>query len=398
MNPNLAKLQSYPFEKLAELRRGVEPNLELSPISLSIGEPKHPPPAILGETLLANLHQVACYPSTRGLPLLREAIADWLERRFQLPAATLDRERQILPVNGTREGLFAIAQAVVDPSADALVMMPNPFYQIYEGAALLAGATPWYLPCCAEHGCIPNFDAIDAATWRRCQLIYLCSPGNPTGAVMDQTSLTRLIELAQQYDFVIAADECYSEIYLDESQTPVSLLQAAAAMGHNDFRRCLVFHSLSKRSNAPGLRSGFVAGDAEIVQRFLSYRTYHGCAMSLQNQYASAAVWGDEQHVIENRRQYVEKFDAMLDILDGVLEVKRPAGGFFLWPRTPISDIEFTRGLYAEQNVSVLPGSFLSRSVQGRDPGAGRIRIALVASLDVCKEAAYRIKDYCAAL
>lgn len=398
MNPNLDRLQPYPFEKLAVLKQGIEPPASLSAIALSIGEPKHPTPAIIGEALLAHLHQLAVYPNTRGLPLLRGVVAGWLTRRYQLPAGALDPEHQILPVNGTREALFAFAQAVIDPRGQALVLMPNPFYQIYEGAALLAGATPRYLPCTAKNGFIPDFDAVDADTWQRCQLLYLCSPGNPTGAVIEQATLTRLIALAQVHDFIIAADECYAEIYLDEQAPPVGLLQAAAAMGHDDFRRCVVFHSLSKRSNAPGLRSGFVAGDAAIIERFFAYRTYHGCAMPLQHQHASAVAWGDEGHVIENRRLYREKFDAVIDILDGVLDVQRPAASFYLWPRTPIDDRVFARDLFAQQHVTVLPGSFLSRQTDGDDPGANRVRMALVAPLDECMDAARRIKSYCAGL
>ncbi|MCF7984670.1 MAG: succinyldiaminopimelate transaminase [Thiohalocapsa sp.] len=398
MNPNLAKLQPYPFEKLAELKRGVEPTADRPHIALSIGEPKHPTPTIIGEALLAHLHQLSVYPSTRGMPELREVIARWLCKRFALPAGMLDPDRHVLPVNGTREALFAFAQAAVDPSSDGLVLMPNPFYQIYEGAALLAGATPHYLPCRAENGFVPNFDAVDPATWRRCRLLYLCSPGNPTGAVVDGDRLARLITLADEHDFIIAADECYSEIYLQEDAPPTGLLQAAAAIGRDDFRRCVVFHSLSKRSNAPGLRSGFVAGDAAILARFFAYRTYHGCAMPLPSQHASAVAWSDEAHVIENRRLYREKFDAVLDILDGVLEVRRPAAGFYLWPRTPISDTEFARGLYAAQHVTVLPGSFLSRPAPGGDPGAHHVRMALVAPIDDCIDAAERIRAYCAAL
>ncbi|MGB5734598.1 MAG: succinyldiaminopimelate transaminase [Thiohalocapsa sp.] len=398
MNPNLDRLQPYPFEKLAALKQGIEPPASLSPIALSIGEPKHPTPSIIGEALLAHLHQLAVYPNTRGLHLLREVIAQWLTRRYLLPAGALDPERHILPVNGTREALFAFAQAALDPSSEPLVLMPNPFYQIYEGAALLAGAKPWYLPCSAEHGFVPDFDAVDNATWRRCQLLFLCSPGNPTGAVIDQPTLMQLIALAHEYDFIIASDECYAEIYLDEATPPVGLLQAAAAMGHDDFRRCVVFHSLSKRSNAPGLRSGFVAGDATIVERFFAYRTYHGCAMPLQHQHASAMAWGDEAHVIENRRLYREKFDAVLDILNGVLDVERPAASFYLWPRTPIIDTAFARGLFAEQHVTVLPGSFLSRPGDGNDPGANRVRMALVPPLDECVDAAQRIKAFCASL
>jgi len=398
MNPNLDRLQPYPFERLAALKQGIEPPASRSAIALSIGEPKHPTPAIIGEALLAHLHQLAVYPNTRGLPLLREVVAKWLTRRYQLPVRALDPERQVLPVNGTREALFAFAQAVIDPRAQPLVLMPNPFYQIYEGAALLAGATPRYLPCTAENGFIPDFGAVNADTWQRCQLLYLCSPGNPTGAVIDQATLARLIALAHKHDFVIAADECYAEIYLDEQAAPVGLLQAAAAMGDDDFRRCVVFHSLSKRSNAPGLRSGFVAGDATIIERFFAYRTYHGCAMPLQHQHASAVAWADEGHVVENRRLYREKFDAVIDILDGVLDVQRPAASFYLWPRTPIDDRVFARDLFAQQHVTVLPGRFLSRHSDGEDPGGNRVRMALVAPLDECVDAAHRIKSYCAGL
>lgn len=406
MNPNLDSLQPYPFERLAALKHGVEPPAHLSAIALSIGEPKHPTPSIIGETLLAHLHQLAVYPNTRGSLELREGIAAWLARRYRLPAAALDPDRHLLPVNGTREALFAFAQAVVDPAAGALVLMPNPFYQIYEGAALLAGATPYYLDCSAAQGFVPDFDAVDSDVWRRCQLLYICSPGNPTGAVIDQPRLTRLMALADEHDFIIAADECYAEIYLDETSPPVGLLRAAVDAGRDDFRRCVVFHSLSKRSNAPGLRSGFVAGDADIIQRFFAYRTYHGCAMPLPSQHASRVAWSDEAHVIENRRLYREKFDAVLDVLDGVLEVERPAASFYLWPRTPTADTEFARELFRQQNVTVLPGSFLSRRTKtpnaGKapvaDPGANRVRMALVPPLDECLDAARRIKTFCAGL
>lgn len=398
MNPRLDRLQPYPFEKLGSLLADAGPPPGLAPIRLSIGEPKHPTPAFIAETLASHLDGLANYPATRGTPMLREAIAAWLTRRFRLPADALDAERHVLPVNGTREALFAFAQAVVDPTPEALVLLPNPFYQIYEGAALLAGATPEYLPCTAETGHQPDFAAVDAATWERCRLLYVCSPGNPSGAVLGQATLTRLIELAERHDFIIAADECYSELYADEAAPPVGLLQAAAAMGNTGFRRCVVFHSLSKRSNAPGLRSGFVAGDAEVLRPFLAYRTYHGCAMALPQQHASAAAWRDEQHVVDNRRLYREKFDAVLAILDGVLEAERPAGGFYLWPRTPLPDTDFARRLYAEQHVTVLPGSFLSRPTAAGDPGAGRVRMALVAPLDECVEAARRIASFCRGL
>ncbi len=395
MNPDLGRLQSYPFEKLALLKQGIEPPRGRDHLALYIGEPRHPTPTLITEALIAHLHQLAVYPTTRGLPALRESIAGWLTRRFRLaPAGDLgiDPERQILPVNGTREALFAFAQAIIDRSQDPLVLMPNPFYQIYEGAALLAGAEPRYLACRAENGFIPDFDAVDAATWQRCQLLYVCSPGNPTGAVFDRATFARLIELAHTHDFVIASDECYSELYQDENDPPLGLLQVAAELGHRDFGRCIVFHSLSKRSNAPGLRSGFVAGDAAIMERFFAYRTYHGCAMPLPTQHASLAAWNDEGHVRENRRLYREKFDAVLDLLADVLPVERPPAGFYLWPETPVADTEFARRLYAEENLTVLPGSFLSRTVAGDNPGANRIRLALVPPLDECIDAAQRIR------
>jgi len=392
MNPALERLQPYPFEKLAALLRGVEPPSDLDPIALSIGEPRHPTPGLITDALIAHLHTLSAYPSTRGLAPLRETIARWLTLRFGLGRAGIDPESQILPVNGTREALFAFAQAVIDRTGDPLVLMPNPFYQIYEGAALLAGAAPGYLPCLPENGYQPDFDAVDAATWRRCQLLYLCSPGNPTGAVLDTDALKELIELAERHDFVIASDECYSELYPDESAPPPGLLQAATAMGNDRFERCLVFHSLSKRSNAPGLRSGFVAGDASLIARFFAYRTYHGCAMPPPTQHASIAAWSDEDHVRANRALYREKFAAVLEILSDVLPVQIPAGGFYLWPQTPISDTELARRLFAQEHLTVLPGSFLSRPVQGRDPGANRLRLALVPPVDECVDAARRIR------
>jgi N-succinyldiaminopimelate aminotransferase len=398
MNPRLDRLHPYPFEKLGALLADTEPPAGLAPIRLSIGEPRHPTPPLIGAALTEQLGGLATYPATRGMPWLREAIAAWLTRRFGLPAGALDPERHVLPVNGTREALFAFAQAVVDAGRAPLVLLPNPFYQIYEGAALLAGAEPHFLPCTAELGFQPDFDAVDAATWQRCQLLYICSPGNPSGAVLPQATLTRLLALADRHDFIIAADECYSEIYFDETDPPVGLLQACAAIGRDDFRRCVVFHSLSKRSNAPGLRSGFVAGDAEILRRFLAYRTYHGCAMALPQQHASAAAWRDEQHVVENRRLYREKLDAVLTTLDGALDVTRPTAGFYLWPRTPLDDTDFARRLFAEQHVTVLPGSYLSRPTEHGDPGRGRVRMALVADLDECVEAARRIRTFCQGL
>lgn len=395
MNPNLSRLQPYPFEKLAALTADIKPAHGLRPIALSIGEPKHPTPEFIGEAITAQLDQLACYPSTRGQTALREAIATWLAGRFRLKPEGIDPGCQVLPVNGTREALFAFAQAVVNPSRDALVLMPNPFYQIYEGAALLAGATPALMACRSDQGFLPEIDRITEAQWQRCQLLYICSPGNPTGAVMDLHYLRCLVELAQRYDFVIAADECYSEVYLDEDNPPPGLLQAAASLGIDDYRRCICFHSLSKRSNAPGLRSGFVAGDRALIEQFFRYRTYHGCAMPLQHQHASLMAWSDEAHVEENRRQYRAKFDAVLQILDNAMEVERPAAGFYLWPRTPISDTEFACRLLAEQNVRVLPGQFLSRPQPEGDPGVDRVRLALVPPIEDCIEAAKRIRRLC---
>ena len=394
MNPDLDRLQPYPFEKLAALKAGVTPPAHLEHIALSIGEPKHPTPGFIAEEVLTHLHGLASYPTTLGTAALRSAIANWTERRFALGAGALDPARQVLPVNGTREALFAFAQAVVERGPDALVLMPNPFYQIYEGAALLAGASPWFLPTLAETGFIPDFDAVPAEIWKRCQLLYICSPGNPTGAVIGLETLQKLITLAEEHDFVIASDECYSEIYADEASPPPGLLQAASAMGRTNFRRCVVFHSLSKRSNAPGLRSGFVAGDAELLSQFLRYRTYHGCAMPPAHQAASVRAWQDESHVEENRRLYRAKFDAVMEILGDVLSVTRPEASFYLWPETPIDDAEFARGLFSTQHITVLPGSFLSRETDGRNPGANRIRMALVAPLDECVDAAQRIRAY----
>ena len=390
MNHDLQLLQPYPFEKLRELTGGVTPNPQLRPISLSIGEPKHPSPQPVLDTLAANLDKAAVYPTTLGLAELRQGIADWLCRRFALQ--DIDPASQILPVNGTREALFSFVQAAVTRDPQGLVVSPNPFYQIYEGAALLAGVQPHYLACDAGNGFIPDFDKVPVDIWQRCQLLFICTPGNPTGAVIPLDTLQQLIHLADQHDFVIASDECYSEIHAPGQPGPVGLLQACAAIGRHDYARCVVFHSLSKRSNLPGLRSGFVAGDAQLLAPFLQYRTYHGCAMPVQTQLASLTAWQDETHVEENRQQYQAKFDAVLDILGDVMDVQRPDAGFYLWPRTPIDDESFTRRLLAEQNVAVVPGRYLSREVDGYNPGAGRIRLALVAPLQDCIEAAQRIR------
>ena len=394
MNHALNQLQPYPFEKLRALLSGVTAAADKRAIALSIGEPKHSSPAFVKQALADNLDQMAVYPTTQGIAALREAIAQWCERRFQVPAGWLDPARHVLPVNGTREALFAFTQTVAQRDVDRLVVSPNPFYQIYEGAALLAGTKPHYLPCLDQNGFNPDFDAVSADVWQRCQILFLCSPGNPTGALVPLATLKKLIALADEYDFVIAADECYSELYFDEDAPPPGLLTACAELGRSDFKRCVVFHSLSKRSNLPGLRSGFVAGDADILKAFLLYRTYHGCAMPVQTQLASIAAWQDEAHVRANRDLYREKFDAVLDILTPVLDVKRPDGSFYLWAKVPMDDAQFCRELFEQEHVTVVPGSYLSREVDGLNPGAGRVRMALVAPLSECVEAAQRIRQF----
>ena len=394
MNPRLRRLQPYPFERLRGLLSGVKPPGDLPHIPLSIGEPRHAPPAFIAAALGAALEGLGSYPLTAGLPELRGAIADWLARRFDLPPHSLDAGTMVLPLNGTREGIFAFVQAVVDPTRKRpRVLMPNPFYQIYEGATLLAGAEPVFLDGWAANGYLPDLDAVDAATWYDCQLLILCSPGNPTGAVMPRDYLHRALALAERHDFVVLADECYSEIYLDEDRPPPGLLEAAAAAGHEQYQRCVVFHSLSKRSSVPGLRSGFVAGDAALIEQFRLYRTYHGCAMPVHVQLASLPAWQDEAHVAENRRLYREKFDRVLPILGEVLPVERPAGAFYLWLEVG-DDERFVRGLYEQQHVTVLPGSYLARDTAAGNPGRGRVRISLVASVEDCVAAAHRIVSY----
>ena len=391
MNPNLKNLHPYPFEKLAQLKNGITPPATKSPITLSIGEPAHATPPFIKDVLIENLNSISNYPTTKGIPKLREAIADWLEKRF---ACDVDFETQVLPVNGTREALFSFAQCVIDASKNPFVVMPNPFYQIYEGAALLAGAEPYFLNTTAETNYLPDFAAVPADVWQRCQLLYICSPANPSGSVMSAADFETVLTLSEKYDFVIASDECYSELYDDEANPPVGLLEAAAKMGNREFKRCVVFHSLSKRSNCAGLRSGFVAGDAEILKNYFAYRTYHGCAMSVPTQYASIAAWQDETHVIENRRLYREKFSAFVEILSDVCEIQKPPASFYIWLKTSISDTDFTQQLFAQENVTVLPGSFLSREFEGVNPAANHVRIALVAPLVECIEAAKRIKNF----
>ena len=392
MNQDLSLLHPYPFEKLAELKQGLTPPASLGHIALSIGEPQHPAPQFVVESLIAHMHQLSNYPSTKGKLELRETIANWISNRFNIDASNIDSEQHILPVTGTREALFAIAQCLIDRSAsNPLVLMPNPFYQIYEGAAILAGAKPQYLNCIEANCYLPDLDSITTQQWVDCQLMYICTPGNPTGAVMSTKYLQRLISLSQKHDFVIVSDECYSEIYFDEDQPPPGLLGAAADMGLTDFNRCLIFHSLSKRSNLPGLRSGFVAGDAQILKKFLLFRTYHGCSMPPATQTASIAAWGDESHVIDNRNRYRDKFEQVLSTLSNTLAPEKPQAGFYLWATTPIADTEFAARLYAEQNITVLPGSLLSRDTRDGNPGENKIRMALVAPLDECQDAANRI-------
>ena len=395
MNPNLSRLQPYPFEKLRALFQGIEAPAGLKPIRLSIGEPQHTTPAFILQALADNLGGMATYPTTQGSDALREAIAGWLMRRYGLPA--VDAGTQVLPVNGSREALFAFAQCVLDGSRPgAKVLSPNPFYQIYEGAALLAGAEAVFLNNTAggeRFG--PNFDSVPESVWRDVQLVFVCSPGNPTGRVLSLDEWRDLFERSDRYGFVIAADECYSEIYFDEDAPPLGALQAAQQLGRSDFRKIVMFSSLSKRSNVPGMRSGFVAGDAAVLKNFLRYRTYHGCAMSPAVQAASVAAWNDEAHVLENRRLYREKFDRITPLLAPWLEVERPDAGFYLWARTPIADTEFARRLQAEYNVTVLPGSFLAREAAGINPGERYVRIALVAEPGECLEAAERIVAFC---
>lgn len=394
MNPQLERLHPYPFERLNQLKAGIVPPSHLAPISLSIGEPKHPSPAFVKQVLVDHIDALAVYPTTKGGQPLRDAIATWLQKRFNLPSGSITADQHVLPVTGTREALFAFTQAVVDRDTSPLVVSPNPFYQIYEGAALLAGADVHYLDCTEGNQFIADLSSVPEAVWQRCQLLHLCSPGNPTGAVMSIAQLQQAIALADKYDFLIASDECYSEIYLDEDNPPPGLLDACAQLGRTDYARCVVFHSLSKRSNLPGLRSGFVAGDATLLQRFLQYRTYHGCAMSLSVQAASTAAWCDEQHVIENRRLYAEKFAAVTDILRPVLNFPTPQASFYLWAETPIDDRDFAKGLFAQENVTLLPGQYLSRDSAQGNPGQNRVRMALVADIDECIDAAQRIKRF----
>ena len=395
MNPLLSKLQPYPFERLRQLFAGVTPPAQLRPISLGMGEPRHPTPAFIQQALVQSLAGLANYPSTAGEPRLRQACAGWLQRRYGI---AVNPDTQVLPINGSREALFAFAQTVIDASRPgATVVCPNPFYQIYEGAALLAGATPHYAPSDPARNFAVAWDSVPEAVWERTRLLYVCSPGNPTGAVMPLDEWARLFELSDRHGFVIASDECYSEIYFRD-EPPLGGLEAALRLGRSDFRRLVAFTSLSKRSNVPGLRSGFVAGDAALIQSFLLYRTYHGSAMGPAVQGASIAAWNDEAHVAENRALYREKFTQVTPMLSAVMEVALPDAGFYLWAKVPdhlgMSDAEFARALLAQYNVTVLPGSYLARDSAGINPGAQRVRMALVAETSECVEAAARIVQF----
>ena len=393
MNPDLKKLQPYPFQKLAALFREVQPDLDYRAISLSIGEPKHATPQFIVDALSANLDGLANYPTTAGSDALRNSIAAWLAARYDIPLP--DARTQVLPVNGSREALFAFAQAIIDRSRnDPVVACPNPFYQIYEGAALLAGATPHFLNTLPADDYRLDFAQLPEQVWQHTQLIYVCSPGNPNGHVMSLTEWQVIFEMSDRYGFVIASDECYSEIYFADNK-PLGALQAARQLGRYDYRNLVVFSSLSKRSNVPGMRSGFVAGDAGLIEKFTLYRTYHGSAMNPAIQAASIAAWNDESHVAENRRLYAEKFAQVSQILKPVLKVTLPDAGFYLWIQTPMPDTRFAEALYRDYNVTVLPGSYLARNAHGINPGENFVRLALVADMEDTVEAARRIAEFC---
>ena len=392
MNPYIQSLHPYPFEKLAQLLADITPNPELNVIKLTIGEPQHPAPSFVLDELTKEIKGVSKYPLTKGVPALSEAIAEWCLRRFHL--TTLDPITQVIPVTGTREALFAITQTLIDSQGKDLILSPNPFYQIYEGAGLLAGGQLVYLSCDPEKGYKIDYEAINESVWEHCKILFVCSPNNPTGVVTTLEEYDYLLKKAQKYNFTLIADECYSEIYFDDTQQPLGLLEACEKLGNTDYKNCLVFHSLSKRSNLPGLRSGFVAGDAHLLKAFLLYRTYQGCAMPPHHQAASIVAWQDETHVEANRQLYREKFAAVLDILSPVMAVSKPDAGFYLWPKTPIDDERFCRELYQAESVIVLPGRYLGREYQGNNPGENHIRMALVAEPADCIEAAKRIRRF----
>ena len=391
MNPDLSSLQPYPFQRLRALCADIKPNPNYAPLDLSIGEPKHPTPSLIKDALVAHLHGLASYPSTRGMPVLRQAIAEWLTQRYAIPL--LDIEREILPVNGSREALFSFAQAVIDRTKpQAIVISPNPFYQIYEGAALLAGAKPYFLNTLPDDNYRMAFEQVPSNVWHATQLVYVCTPANPSGTVMSLSDWQNLFDLQARYGFILAVDECYSEIYSDEAKPPLGALQAAHQLGR-DYHHLVIFSSLSKRSNVPGMRSGFVAGDANILDAYASYRTYHGCAMNPTVQYASMLAWQDETHVQDNRRLYREKMQALHAMLNPVLPVTLPPATFYLWLKVPEDDTVFAQRLYADYHLTVLPGSFLARQAHGINPGAGFVRLALVADLKDCLQAGERIKQ-----
>jgi N-succinyldiaminopimelate aminotransferase len=390
LNPDLQRLKPYPFEQLAALLSGIQPPAGVTPIPLSIGEPQHAPPQFVLDALTEHRGLIAKYPTTKGTETLRTAIASWLDQRFSLTRSPIDPETQVIPVNGTREAIFAAVQAAADRTVGGLLVMPNPFYQIYEGAAFMAGLTPHYLPIDASGQ--PDYRAVSDRVWADCQFCFICTPGNPSGTVIDEETLEYLIKKANAFDFWLASDECYSEIY--RNTPPPGLLEVCAQMGHRDYSQCLVFHSLSKRSNLPGLRSGFVAGDASFIAPFLKYRTYHGCSMSMAVQKASELAWSDEDHVMVNRGLYAEKFQAAADILGDQLDSHDPGAGFYLWAKTPTGCDTFSRDLYAATGVTVLPGQFLGREVDGVNPGAGFVRMALVAEPNTCRDALQRIQRF----
>ncbi|WP_445115491.1 succinyldiaminopimelate transaminase [Acinetobacter sp. WZC-1] len=386
MNPSLSLLHPYPFEKLNQLFQDIQPaNLPLIP--LSIGEPKHPAPEFVKQAIIDQLNHLSSYPNSKGLPDLRRSIADWLNRRFQLNH--ISAEDHVLPVSGTREAIFSFVQACINRDEAPYVVMPNPFYQIYEGASLLAGARPYFINCTEANQYLGDFDAVPAEVWEKTALLFVCTPGNPTGAVLSGEQLKKLIALSDQYDFVIASDECYSELWFDEA--PVGLLQVCAEIGRDDYKNCVVFHSLSKRSNLPGLRSGFIAGDATLLKPYLQYRTYHGAAMPVQHQLASIAAWNDETHVEENRQLYRAKFELFQHELGGLLALQKPDAGFYYWLNVE-DDEKFSRMLLQHANIKVLPGRYLSRNTEHGNPGENHVRMALVADIAQCEEVVRRLK------
>ncbi|MFW2439742.1 MAG: succinyldiaminopimelate transaminase [Arenicellales bacterium] len=396
MNSRLDDLKEYPFQRLNRLLTGIEPPANHERIMLSLGEPKHAPPPFIHDLLANGGHLLSGYPATRGVESLRESICSWLSRRFHINDENLDPAQHVLPVSGSREAIFSFIQAAVNRTghSSSRVVMPNPFYQIYEGATILAGATPYFLNSIEENDWLPQLDKVPEQIWQETQLLILCSPDNPVGSVIPEDIYIKALSLADQYGFFVAADECYSELYRDENSPPVGLLQVATEQGRTSFERCIVFHSLSKRSNLPGLRSGFVAGDSNIIDAYFKYRTYHGCVPNRLTQAISTAAWDDDEHVVQNRAIYRDKFTAVIDILQPVLKLNHPAAGFYLWPETPINEEEFSRRLFLNENVVTLPGTYLARDTIDGNPGKNRIRIALVAELQKCVEAAERIREF----